>query len=142
MFLTSVFTRVNAICLGKTQTAPKEKPRRGIQQNLIYCRADTPGYLDFPLRTVEKIKEFTILPKNGEFYLECSYKIEPVSVKFDVNKALSIDLCQLSKDNLPSERQCCRCRPIVPFFLTHFQRNLLNNFGLAKCDRPLKQLLE
>jgi putative transposase len=41
---------------------------------------------------LRKIKEFTILPKNGEFYLECSYKIEPVSVELDISKALSIDL--------------------------------------------------
>jgi putative transposase len=39
-----------------------------------------------------KIKEFTILPKNGEFYLECSYEIEPVNIKLDINQALSIDL--------------------------------------------------
>ncbi|MBW4671172.1 MAG: transposase [Cyanomargarita calcarea GSE-NOS-MK-12-04C] len=46
-----------------------------------------PTNLDFV-----KVKEFTILPKNGEFYLECSYSIEPVTVKLDINQALSIDL--------------------------------------------------
>jgi putative transposase len=40
----------------------------------------------------KKIKELTILPKNGEFYLECSYSVDPVSVKLDINQALSIDL--------------------------------------------------
>jgi putative transposase len=39
-----------------------------------------------------KVKEFTILPKNGEFYLECSYEVDPVFVKLDVLQALSIDL--------------------------------------------------
>ncbi|MBD2778046.1 RNA-guided endonuclease InsQ/TnpB family protein [Iningainema tapete] len=46
-----------------------------------------PTNLDF-----KKIKEFTILPKNGEFYLECSYEVEPVTVKLDIDQALSIDL--------------------------------------------------
>jgi putative transposase len=46
-----------------------------------------PTNLDF-----QKIKEFTILPKNGEFYLECSYELDPVFVKLNVNEALSIDL--------------------------------------------------
>lgn len=46
-----------------------------------------PINLDFP-----KIKEFTILPKTGEFYLECSYEVEPVNIKLDINQALSIDL--------------------------------------------------
>lgn len=46
-----------------------------------------PANLDFT-----KIKEFTIQPKGGEFYLECSYELEPVSVKLDVERALSIDL--------------------------------------------------
>jgi putative transposase len=39
-----------------------------------------------------KIKEFTILPKNGEFYLECSYGLEPINIQLDINQALSIDL--------------------------------------------------
>jgi putative transposase len=39
-----------------------------------------------------KVKEFTILPKNGEFYLECSYEVQPIAVKLDINQALSIDL--------------------------------------------------
>ncbi|MBW4602567.1 MAG: transposase [Calothrix sp. FI2-JRJ7] len=46
-----------------------------------------PANLDF-----KKIKEFTILPKNGKFYLECSYEVEPVFVELDINQALSIDL--------------------------------------------------
>ncbi len=46
-----------------------------------------PANIDF-----QKIKEITILPKNGEFYLECSYEVEPVAIKLDVNQALSIDL--------------------------------------------------
>jgi putative transposase len=39
-----------------------------------------------------KVREFTILPHLGEFYLECSYSVEPVAVKLDINQALSIDL--------------------------------------------------
>lgn len=46
-----------------------------------------PINLDF-----QKVKEFTILPKNGEFYLECSYEVEPVNIQLDINQALSIDL--------------------------------------------------
>ncbi|MFH7025354.1 MAG: RNA-guided endonuclease InsQ/TnpB family protein [Heteroscytonema crispum UTEX LB 1556] len=45
-----------------------------------------PKNLDFP-----KIKEFTLLPKNTAFYLECSYDSK-VETKLDVNQALSIDL--------------------------------------------------
>jgi len=40
----------------------------------------------------KKVKEFTILPKNGEFYLECSYETPLVTVELDVTLALSIDL--------------------------------------------------
>lgn len=39
-----------------------------------------------------KIKEFTILPKNGAFYLEMSYEVEKQKHDLDVNAALSIDL--------------------------------------------------
>ena len=39
-----------------------------------------------------KVKEFTILPKNGAFYLEISYEVEKQKHKLDVNQALSIDL--------------------------------------------------
>ncbi len=39
-----------------------------------------------------KVKEFTILPKNGAFYLEMSYEIEKQKHQLDVNQALSIDL--------------------------------------------------
>ncbi len=46
-----------------------------------------PINLDF-----NKVKEFTILPKNGKFYLECSYEVERVNIKPDINQALSIDL--------------------------------------------------
>jgi putative transposase len=46
-----------------------------------------PVNLDF-----NKVKEFTILPKNSEFYLECSYQIEKVPTTLDINQALSIDL--------------------------------------------------
>ncbi len=46
-----------------------------------------PANLDF-----KKVKEFTILPKNGEFYLECSYETPKVDVELDLNQALSIDL--------------------------------------------------
>lgn len=46
-----------------------------------------PINLDF-----QKVKEFTILPKNGEFYLECSYEVEPVNIQLDIKQALSIDL--------------------------------------------------
>lgn len=50
-------------------------------------------FLPFPTNLdFKKIKEVTILPKNGEFYLECSYEVDSVSVKLDVNQALSIDL--------------------------------------------------
>ncbi|WP_055076776.1 RNA-guided endonuclease TnpB family protein [Pseudanabaena sp. 'Roaring Creek'] len=46
-----------------------------------------PKNLDFT-----KVKEFTILSKNGSFYLECSYAMEKVQVDVDPNQALSIDL--------------------------------------------------
>lgn len=46
-----------------------------------------PANLDF-----SKVREFTILPKNGEFYLECSYRIEPSPARLDADNALSIDL--------------------------------------------------
>ncbi len=39
-----------------------------------------------------KVKEFTILPKNGAFYLEMSYEVESYKHELDINKALSIDL--------------------------------------------------
>ena len=39
-----------------------------------------------------KVKEFTILPKNGAFYLEMSYQVEKQKHDLDVNLALSIDL--------------------------------------------------
>ncbi len=39
-----------------------------------------------------KVKEFTILPKNGAFYLEMSYEVAPQKHELDINQALSIDL--------------------------------------------------
>ncbi|AUB34320.1 Transposase [Nostoc flagelliforme CCNUN1] len=39
-----------------------------------------------------RVKEFTILPKNGAFYLEMSYKVEKQKHDLDINQALSIDL--------------------------------------------------
>ena len=40
----------------------------------------------------DKVKEFTILPKNGAFYLECSYAMQKVETKLDLAQALAIDL--------------------------------------------------
>jgi IS605 OrfB family transposase len=39
-----------------------------------------------------KVKEFTILPKNGTFYLEVSYEVEKQQHPLNINQALSIDL--------------------------------------------------
>jgi len=39
-----------------------------------------------------RVKEFTILPNNGAFYLEMSYEVEKQKHELDVNQALSIDL--------------------------------------------------
>ncbi|MCC5670075.1 transposase [Nostoc sp. CHAB 5784] len=39
-----------------------------------------------------QVKEFTILPKNGAFYLEISYEVEKQQHNLDINQALSIDL--------------------------------------------------
>jgi hypothetical protein len=41
---------------------------------------------------ISKVKEFTILPKNGAFYLEMSYEVEKQNHVLDINQALSIDL--------------------------------------------------
>jgi len=38
------------------------------------------------------VLEFTILPKNGAFYLEASYEIEKESQELNINEALGIDL--------------------------------------------------
>ncbi|MGF1676433.1 MAG: RNA-guided endonuclease InsQ/TnpB family protein [Rivularia sp. (in: cyanobacteria)] len=46
-----------------------------------------PTNIDF-----SKVKEFTILPKNGAFYLELSYEVEADIAKLDFSQALSIDL--------------------------------------------------
>jgi putative transposase len=45
-----------------------------------------PSNLDFP-----SIREFRILPRNGEFYLELVYKVESVQADVDFDKALGID---------------------------------------------------
>ncbi|MEZ2320732.1 MAG: RNA-guided endonuclease InsQ/TnpB family protein [Microcoleus sp.] len=39
-----------------------------------------------------KVKEFTILPKNGAFYLEMSYEVEKEQHSLNIEQALSIDL--------------------------------------------------
>jgi len=39
-----------------------------------------------------KVKEFTILPKNGAFYLEASYEVEALAHILNVDEALGIDL--------------------------------------------------
>jgi IS605 OrfB family transposase len=41
---------------------------------------------------IAHVKEFTILPKNGAFYLEMSYEVEKQNHVLDINQALSIDL--------------------------------------------------
>jgi IS605 OrfB family transposase len=46
-----------------------------------------PSNLEF-----SKVKEFTILPKNGAFYLEMSYEVEKEQHNLDIGQALSIDL--------------------------------------------------
>ncbi|MBE9145941.1 RNA-guided endonuclease InsQ/TnpB family protein [Planktothrix mougeotii] len=45
-----------------------------------------------------QIKEFTILPKNGAFYLEISYDMKKQQHQLDIDQALSIDLG--TSDNL------------------------------------------
>jgi putative transposase len=50
-------------------------------------------YLPMPSNIdIAKVKEFTILPKNGAFYLELSYEVKPQAHSLDPNQALSIDL--------------------------------------------------
>ena len=39
-----------------------------------------------------KVKEFTILPKNGAFYLEISYEVAKQKHDLDISQAMSIDL--------------------------------------------------
>lgn len=46
-----------------------------------------PANLDF-----NKISEFTILPKNGAFHLECSYKLDKIKTSLEPKNALGIDL--------------------------------------------------
>jgi putative transposase len=45
-----------------------------------------PSNLDY-----DKIREIRILPKNGQFYAEFVYKIQPVTVELDASKVLGID---------------------------------------------------
>jgi len=51
-------------------------------------------FLPFPANLqFEQVKEFTILPKNGAFYLECTYEVEKVEApQLVLEEALSIDL--------------------------------------------------
>ena len=50
-------------------------------------------FLPFPTNLdFSKVKEFTILPKNGAFYLECTYAMEKVEPKLNLEQALAIDL--------------------------------------------------
>jgi putative transposase len=46
-----------------------------------------PSNLEF-----SRVKEFTIIPKNGAFYLEISYEVEKEQHDLDIGQALSIDL--------------------------------------------------
>ncbi len=41
---------------------------------------------------MSRVKEFTILPKNGAFYLEYSYEVPTIQVDVDLSEALGIDL--------------------------------------------------
>ena len=41
---------------------------------------------------IAKVKEFTILPKNGAFYLECSYELSTEKHDLNPQEALAIDL--------------------------------------------------
>lgn len=50
-------------------------------------------YLPMPSNIdIAKVKEFTILPKNGAFYLELSYEVTAQVHQLDPKQALSIDL--------------------------------------------------
>lgn len=50
-------------------------------------------YLPMPSNIdIADVKEFTILPKNGAFYLELSYEVKSQVHQLDPNQALSIDL--------------------------------------------------
>ena len=50
-------------------------------------------YLPMPSNIeFSEVKEFTILPKNGAFYLEISYEIKKEKHDLDIRRALSIDL--------------------------------------------------
>ncbi|WP_293338946.1 transposase [Microcoleus sp. CAWBG58] len=45
-----------------------------------------PSNLDY-----DQIREIRILPKNGQFYAEFVYKIQPITVELDASKVLGID---------------------------------------------------
>ena len=45
-----------------------------------------PSNLDY-----DQIREIRILPRNGQFYAEFIYKIQPVAVELDASKVLGID---------------------------------------------------
>ncbi|MEH2159981.1 MAG: transposase [Nostoc sp.] len=50
-------------------------------------------FLSMPINLdFSKVKEFTILPKNGALYLELSYLVKQENHELDINEALSIDL--------------------------------------------------
>lgn len=50
-------------------------------------------FLDIPTNIdLKRVKEWTILPKNGAFYLEASYELKRVKHDLDPSEALSIDL--------------------------------------------------
>jgi putative transposase len=55
--------------------------------NLKSFSLPLPSNIDY-----SRIKEFTILPKNGAFYLEISYLVDKQKHELDINQALSIDL--------------------------------------------------
>ncbi|CAD5979236.1 Putative neutral protease [Planktothrix rubescens NIVA-CYA 18] len=46
-----------------------------------------PSNLDY-----SKVKEFTILPKNGVFYLEMSYEVEKQNHELDINQNMALEL--------------------------------------------------
>ena len=55
--------------------------------NLKCFSLPLPSNIDY-----SRVKEFTILPKNGAFYLEISYLVDKPKHELDINQALSIDL--------------------------------------------------
>ncbi|WP_335151306.1 RNA-guided endonuclease InsQ/TnpB family protein [Nostoc sp.] len=55
--------------------------------NLKSFSLPLPSNIDY-----SRVKEFTVLPKNGAFYLEISYLVDKPKHELDINQALSIDL--------------------------------------------------